>query len=204
MPQYAFFFDSSSCSGCKACQVACKDKHDLPVGVLWRRVYEISGGDWLQVGEAWLTDVFAYNLSISCNHCQSPICAEVCPVRAITRRPDGIVLIDDQRCIGCKYCSWACPYGAPQVDVDSGRMTKCTFCYDNLEVGLPPACVAACPMRCLDFGNLADLEARYGKFHAIDPLPDPGLTQPALVINPHQAALRSSASAARVSNREEV
>lgn len=73
-PQYAFYFDSSSCSGYKACQIACKDKHGLRVGILWRRVYEVTGGGWEQRGAAWIHDVFAYNVSLACNHCQRPIC----------------------------------------------------------------------------------------------------------------------------------
>ena len=90
--RYAFFFDAASCSGCKACQAACKDKHELPVGLLWRRVYELVGGRWDREGEAWLPDVFAFNLSLACNHCEAPICAEVCPTGAMRRRDDGIVL----------------------------------------------------------------------------------------------------------------
>jgi anaerobic dimethyl sulfoxide reductase subunit B (iron-sulfur subunit) len=190
MMRYAFYFDSSSCSGCKACQVACQDKHGLEAGRLWRRVYEVTGGDWIQVGQAWLSTVFAYHVSLSCNHCEDAICMEVCPSRAIIRRPDGIILIDDKKCLGCRYCAWACPYGALQYDPATGRMTKCTFCYDEIDRGRPPACVTACPLRALDFGDRADLEARYGPLQPIAPLPDPGLTDPALVLTPHRAALR--------------
>ncbi len=202
--KYAFYFDASSCSGCKACQAACKDKYALPVGVLWRRVYEISGGGWQRFGEAWVSSVFAYNLSLSCNHCARPICVEVCPAGAMTQRPDGIVMIDEKRCIGCKYCSWACPYGAPQYNTATGQMTKCTFCVDRLETGLPPACVAACPLRALDYGERNELEALYGKNSAIFPLPDPSLTDPSLVISPHSAAIRAADELAQVANREEV
>jgi len=138
MTQLAFFFDSSACSGCKACQAACKDKHHLPVGLLWRRVYEVTGGGWTRSGAAWMSNVFAYNLSISCNHCERPICVEVCPTRAMHKRADGLVVVDQDRCMGCQYCSWACPYDAPQYDSASGHMTKCDFCADNLEAGLPP------------------------------------------------------------------
>ncbi len=133
---YAFTFDASSCSGCKACQAACKDKNNLPLGVLWRRVYEVTGGEWTQTGEAWTSTVFAYNLSIACNHCVHPKCAGVCPVDAYEVRADGIVLINTQKCIGCGYCAWACPYDAPQVDQSAGHMTKCDLCYDNLDAGL--------------------------------------------------------------------
>ena len=69
MTRLAFYFDSSTCSGCKTCQMACKDKNDLPVGQLWRRVYEVTGGSWKKDGAAWQQDIFAYNLSLSCNIC---------------------------------------------------------------------------------------------------------------------------------------
>ena len=94
MPGRAFRFDAAACSGCKACQAACKDRHNLPVGVLWRRVYEVTGGGWTRSGDTWTSDVFAYNLSISCNHCQQPVCVEVCPTRAMHKRADGIVVVD--------------------------------------------------------------------------------------------------------------
>jgi len=202
--QYAFYFDSSSCSGCKACQVACKDKHGLPVGRLWRRVYEVAGGTWKRAGHAWSADVYAYNLSLACSHCERPICLEVCPARAIIKREDGIVLIDAEKCVGCRYCAWACPYGAPQYDEAAGRMTKCTFCADNLEQGLPPACVAACPLRALDFGERAELEERYGRPEAIYPLPGAGLTGPSLVATPHPHAGRAAKERPPIGNREEV
>jgi anaerobic dimethyl sulfoxide reductase subunit B (iron-sulfur subunit) len=189
--QYAFYFDAAACSGCKACQVACKDKHDLEVGRLWRRVYEVTGGEWRQAGGAWIPDVFAYNLSIACNHCEEPICAEVCPACAITRREDGIVLLDSGKCLGCGYCSWACPYGALQYDRATGHMTKCTFCVDEIDADQSPACVAACPMRVLDFGDRSALEARYGVTNGRYPLPESHLTQPSLVVNPHKDARRS-------------
>src|SRR5512142_2610938 len=150
----AFVLDASSCTGCKACQVACKDKNQLPLEVLWRRVYEVTGGAWKQEGAAWSSTLFAYNLSLSCNHCVHPKCAGVCPVDAYTVRDDGIVLLDTSKCIGCGYCAWACPYEAPQYDSALGVMTKCDFCYDNLEMGLAPACVSACPLRVLDYAEV--------------------------------------------------
>ncbi len=148
---YAFTFDATACSGCKACQEACKDKNNLPVGVMWRRVIEVSGGGWVQEGKAWTNNVFAYNLSIACNHCVHPKCAGVCPTDAYIHRPDGIVYIDPSKCMGCGYCSWACPYNAPRYNSELGQMAKCNFCFDNIDAGLPPSCVAACPMRVLNF-----------------------------------------------------
>lgn len=195
---YSFYFDSSACSGCKACQIACKDKHQLPVGVLWRRVYEVTGGDWTRRGKAWLSDVFAYNLSVACNHCARAICVEVCPSRALTQRADGIVLLDADKCLGCKYCSWACPYDALQYDARSGRMTKCTLCADNIDEHRPPACVAACPLRALELRSDGVDSA------AIFPLPDSALTHPSLTIKPHAQAGRANAKTAHIANREEV
>lgn len=199
MSRLAFYFDAAGCSGCKACQVACKDKHHLPAGVRWRRVYEVTGGGWEAQGDAWRSTVFAYNLSMACNHCERPICAEVCPTRAITKGKDGLVLIDGDRCMGCRYCEWACPYGAPQYDAGAGVMTKCTFCADELEAGNPPACVAACPLRVLEFGTVESLEARYGEGAVPHPLPDPALTGPGLVVNAPSAGADPA-----VANREEV
>src|SRR5574342_592263 len=151
---YAFYFDAKFCSGCKACQAACKDKNNLPVGVLWRRVIEVSGGTWQKTGAAWTNTVFAYNLSMSCNHCVHPKCAGVCPVEAYHVHENGVVVLDTTKCVGCGYCAWACPYGAPQYNAEAGHMTKCNFCFDNLEQRLPPACVAACPLRVLDYGEM--------------------------------------------------
>jgi anaerobic dimethyl sulfoxide reductase subunit B (iron-sulfur subunit) len=144
--------------------------------------------------------VFAYYVSLACNHCRQPICAEVCPAQAITKRADGIVLIDADECLGCQDCSQACPYNAPQYDDQAGRMTKCTFCVEDLEAGLPPACVAACPMRALDFGDMAALEARYGTVSQVYPLPQPVLTEPALVITPHKDAVRAAGESPRLGN----
>lgn len=201
--QIAFYFDANSCSGCKACQLACKDKHQHPLGFLWRRVFEISGGSWAQREQAWLNDIFAYNISLACNHCQNAICLEVCPTKAISKRSDGIVLIDTETCIGCKYCQWACPYGSPQFDKKNGHMTKCTFCVDYLDQGLIPSCVAACPMRALDFGPIEDLLAKYSD-QVCFPLPSNSLTKPSLVLSPHLQTHRANIETATISNSEEV
>ena len=201
MSRLAFFFDSSTCSGCKACQVACKDKNDLPVGKLWRRVYEVTGGGWKQEGASWVQDVFAYNLSLSCNHCADPICAKNCPTRAIRQREDGIVLIDPSSCIGCKYCAWACPYGAPQFNTKSGVMGKCDLCVDYVDQGKRPSCVDACPMRALDFGEYDELVSKYGDPAHVYPLPQPSITRPSIVVRAHRNARGANPA---VSNVEEI
>jgi len=183
----AFRVDTSVCSGCKACQIACQDRNGLEAGRLWRRVYEVAGGDWHSEGAAWRPDIFAYNLSLSCNHCEAPICAEVCPSGAMHTREDGLVLLNEDACLGCGYCGWACPYGAPQLRADAGVMSKCTFCVEDLDEGRAPACVSACPVRALDFESGMPQEAP----PRIDPLPDPELTRPALVLKAHADAGRA-------------
>ena len=174
------------------------------MGVLWRRVYEVSGGDWTRSGDGWVSTVYAYSVSLGCNHCERPICLEVCPANAYTKRPDGIVLLDADRCIGCRYCTWACPYGAPQYDWQAGRTSKCSLCSDDIDAGLPPACVAACPMRALDFGDRQTLQAGHVDTPAVYPLPAPEFTGPSLIFTPHKEAARAGIESAHVDNWEEI
>lgn len=209
--QHAFLFDARYCSGCKACQAACKDKNDLPPGVLWRRVMEVAGGGWQKSGEAWHNSVFAYNLSISCNHCLHPKCAGICPVNAYVVREDGIVILDETKCLGCGYCAWGCPYGAPQYHPEAGHMTKCDFCFDQIDQGLPPACVAACPLRALEYGDMtipsqpAVNEIRLWEAPSDThphPLPAYSHTQPRLAIRQHPGMCGSAGKS--LANTEEV
>lgn len=203
--QLAFYVDTTACTGCKACQIACKDKWDLPNKIDYRRVAEYTAGTWIkQIDNTYRPNIFAYYVSISCNHCSKPICLEVCPAQAIYKRDDGIVLIDDSKCIGCRYCQWSCPYGGPQFDPEVGKMTKCTFCSDYLDEGRPPACVAACPSRALHFGDLTELQQKYGNISAIEPLPDPSLTEPSLVLKPNRDAQPSGSRTGEIANPEEI
>ncbi len=193
--QMTFSFDATACSGCRCCQIACKDRNDLETGRLWRRVYEVAGGSWKKQDQAWQNDVFISSLSIACNHCDRPICAECCPTAAITKRRDGVVLLDEGTCVGCGYCGWGCPYDAPQYQADAGHMSKCSFCVEDLDAGLEPACVAACPVRALDCGFHFELVAKPGfsgdtTAIGINPLPDPELTRPALLLRAHRNAAR--------------
>jgi anaerobic dimethyl sulfoxide reductase subunit B (iron-sulfur subunit) len=202
--RYGFHVDLGSCTGCKACQIACKDKSQLPVGILWRRVIEVSGGEWVKRGKAWIDKTFTYFLSVACMHCEQPICVGVCPTRALTQREDGIVLIDADRCMGCHYCEWACPYGALQFDEVSGVMTKCDFCYEDLDQGKPPACVAACQMRVLEYGEIQDLRTKYGAFNNVYPLPEISLTEPSSTLTPHRDSQRTKTEPAMIGNQEEI
>jgi anaerobic dimethyl sulfoxide reductase subunit B len=187
--QLAFYLDATACTRCKTCQIACKDKNDTPLGILWRRVFQYGGGSWVKQDDVMVpNNVYSYAISIACMHCEDPICVEVCPTGASIKRDDGVVYIDQDVCIGCRYCEWACPYGARYFNDASGAMTKCDFCRDLLAQGKNPACVDACNMRCLKFGELSELREKYGDVAAIEPLPDADLTHPSFVITPHKHA----------------
>ncbi|WP_194785565.1 DMSO/selenate family reductase complex B subunit [Actinomyces haliotis] len=205
---YGFFFDQSLCTGCKACQVACKDKHGLPVGITWRRVVEYSGGSWQTSGNTFSPNVFTYYTSVSCNHCENPVCMEVCPTTAMSKREDGTVYVDESKCVGCRYCQWACPYGAPQLDTRTGHMSKCDLCYDYRETGQDPACVSACPSRALDWGPIDELRKAHGDTDGttagIAPLPDPSITKPHLVIHPHRDAQKWDEGTGAIANPQEI
>ena len=121
MTQYAFYFDSNRCTGCRACQVACKENHGLGVDMLWRRVYEYQGGSWKlnDVGSYVPDGVFGYFVSVACNHCANPACVQVCPTGAMQKDGEtGIVWTDHEVCIGCRACQAACPYHAPSFDAE--------------------------------------------------------------------------------------
>ncbi len=164
--------DIDICVGCHACAVNCKEWNSggemapltdvnpygkNPDGVWFNRVhtFEVTPED----GGAGITAHFPK----SCMHCEQAACVTVCPTGASYKRAeDGIVLVDEDKCIGCKLCSWACPYGAREFDSDSGVMKKCTLCIDRIynenleEVDRVPACVATCPVGARHFGNLAE------------------------------------------------
>ena len=205
--QLAFYFDASACGDCKACQVACQDKNNLPAAMMWRRVFQYSGGSWVTdhsiTGLFRASGVYSYSISTACYHCQKALCVDVCPAAAVSKRDDGVVLIDQGKCIGCRYCEWACPYGAPVFDQTRGVMTKCTFCEDLLAQGQNPACVDACVMRALDFGELEELRAKYGDVSAIAPLPGVEYTQPAVVMTPHKHAQMRGPGTGRIENLPE-
>lgn len=206
--QLGFYFDATACNGCKACMVACKSKNDLPVGMNFRHVYEYGGGSWVpypQDASIMLpNNVFAYPISVACNHCENARCVEICPAQAISKREDGIVLIDADKCIGCRYCEWMCPYGAPQFNEETGTMNKCDFCVDQLDQGGQPFCTSACVMRALEFGDIEELRAKYGDQASIEPLPSQTITQPALVITPHKNAQASGQGTGRLLELEEL
>ncbi len=170
MKQIHFYFDQQRCTGCAACAVACKDWNHLPAGSApqWRRVYTA------ELGHFPAPDVL--HLCMSCFHCDNAPCVKACPTGALYKREaDGIVLVDRERCEGCRACERACPYGAPQYQPGDPRMMKCTFCIDRQMQGLAPACVEACPYLALDAGSREQLQVRHGKLSPLSIKDFPGL-----------------------------
>jgi len=170
--QHAFHFTADNCIGCHACESACSEKNDLPPHLSFRSVGYVEGGTF--------PNYTRMNISMACNHCDDPVCLKGCPTRAYTKHPEyGAVIQDPNICFGCGYCTWVCPYNAPQLDPVAGQVEKCNMCVDRLEVGLKPACVSACLGNALNFGvventpdNREQIETRIPGF------PDPEISHP--------------------------
>ena len=170
MTQLALVIDLNVCVGCHACVTSCKqwntsgsagplvDENPYgadPTGTFFNRVMSF------EVGEYPATQTVHFPKS--CLHCEEPPCVPVCPTGASYKRPeDGIVLVDHDKCVGCNYCSWACPYGVRELDEQRKVMTKCTLCVDRIhDAALPPAerrpaCVISCPTSARLFGDVHD------------------------------------------------
>lgn len=132
------------CCGCHACEIACKQEHDLGVGPRYIRVIEKSP-DFLPV---------------YCHHCADAPCKKACPADAISRNGQGIVLVDKEACIGCKECVPSCPFGAMQFDDTNEKASKCDLCVERLAAGKTPACCLACPTGCIYWGDTKGLLER--------------------------------------------
>jgi anaerobic dimethyl sulfoxide reductase subunit B len=168
--QIGFYIDTTKCINCKTCEIACKDFNNAAPGQRIRRVRTFEGGEF--------PTVFAYNVSMSCNHCEEPVCLKNCPARAYSKREsDGVVIHDPERCIGCRYCTWVCPYGAPQYDAVAGRVRKCNFCVEELDQRREPVCVGSCPTRAIEVLVLSPAVHPEATME-IRNLPSPALTRP--------------------------
>lgn len=205
MTQYAFAFDSTRCTGCKTCELACKDYKNLNQNVAFRKIYDVEGGQWTQNADgSCSTNAFVYHVSMSCNHCADPACVHVCPTGAMHKDADtGLVSVDANKCIGCGYCHMACPYNAPKVDREVGHSVKCDGCQDRVREGKRPICVEACPLRALSFGPVEEME-KLGAVADIAPLPDPSYTHPNFFIKSSDDAVKSGEMTAEVVNPLEV
>jgi Fe-S-cluster-containing dehydrogenase component len=175
--RYAMVIDLSRCVGCGTCTVACRAEHGTPAGVSYNKVKKYEVGRYPTAKMKFLP--------ILCMHCQDPACLKVCPTGATYTREDGIVLIDHDKCIGCRACVVACPYESRQFlwdirnyypghvptpyevlkqkDFEKGTVVKCDFCLQRLEEGQLPACVVACPAQARYFGDLDDPESQVSR-----------------------------------------
>lgn len=182
MPQFGWTLDLRRCVGCNACVIACKAenntapqlspltvRHGHAVAVNYRQVVTVEAGAYPAVTRTFVT--------MACNHCEAPACMASCPVGAITKDAvTGVVTIDQATCIGCRYCQWACPYGAPQFNEATEKVEKCTGCAHRLAVGLLPACATSCPSRALHY--VPDFVA--GASTPPTGFADPALTHPSI------------------------
>lgn len=141
---FAFTFNPNRCTGCGACVVGCWMENREQQTRPWREVHVFN--------PARLPGLPLLQLSLACHHCEDPACLNNCPADAYTQDPNtGAVTIHAEHCMGCRYCTWACPHDAPKFNASAGTIEKCTFCPARIEQGLDPACVARCPVEALGF-----------------------------------------------------
>jgi len=167
MTEKAMLVDVSKCTGCRACQVACKNWNGLPAEMTLNRgsyqnpadlnpnTYTLIRFQEVEDGNGGIKWLFRND---KCFHCTDPGCMKACPVPGcIFKTPEGAVVIDAQKCIGCKYCFHACPFEIPRFDEKTQKMYKCTLCYDRLANNMIPACAKACPTGAISFGDRSDM-----------------------------------------------
>jgi len=186
-----FLLDLNRCVGCGACVLACRIENDLPDSVSWRRILPFNRGR--------NTRGPTYHFSLACHHCESPPCARACPTGALEKRPDGVVFLHTDQCLGCRYCEMACPFGAPAFDGSRSVMTKCHFCLPRQEGGRGPACVEACPTRALRLpplvgqGDGSPIAPEEGSLMAPEEVPgfaDPAQARPNLFFTSPNVGIR--------------
>jgi Fe-S-cluster-containing dehydrogenase component len=146
MVKKSLLFDADECIGCFACEVACKQEHNIPAGEHWIRIFKVGP---TRIGGRLTMDFAA----LHCMHCGKPSCMKACPEGAISKRYDGIVLFNKDLCTGCKVCIEACPFGAPQYNPEKDIVEACNLCFERVDEGLLPSCVHHCPTHALYFGD---------------------------------------------------
>lgn len=149
MARYAMVLDTGRCVGCHSCTVACKVHNELPVEMIYNPVTTVGP-------TGVFPDVHMLHVPLLCMHCENPPCVDACPTFASQRRDDGIVFVDEEKCVGCKACVMACPYGARVSNHKKGTVQKCDFCKDRVDAGKEPHCVKTCHQRARTFGDLDD------------------------------------------------
>jgi len=163
MTRNCIVVDLDHCSGCRGCEIACKNENAIPLGERWNRL--LLCGPY---GE--YPDLSQYYLPAMCQQCQNAPCVNVCPTGASYRDPEtNIVLIDKAKCIGCKYCMMACPYGVRAFNKENKVVEKCTLCSHLLAEGEKPFCVQECSTQCRYYGDLDDPESDASKAIAAKP-----------------------------------
>jgi len=155
MARYGMLINTKRCVGCYACRIACQMKNDLTATEGFIHFKHLETGKF--------PNVHAEVIPMQCMHCEDAPCQRVCPTHATYTTEDGIVLVDENKCIGCKYCMAACPYEAREVNVTTGVVDKCRFCYEDGKPGDPPACVKTCIAGARVFGDLDDAESDVSK-----------------------------------------
>ncbi len=162
-PHYGMLIDLRRCIGCHACTVSCKAEFEVPLGVNRSWVEYVEKGDYPNVSRNFLPRL--------CNHCSKPQCVDVCPTGATWKREeDGIVVVDSDICIGCKYCLQACPYEARFINETTGSADKCDFCLHRVSKGLVPSCVNACIGEARVFGYMNDPDSKISRMLATNPV----------------------------------
>ena len=195
---YGMGIEIDKCIGCNRCVEACKAENNVPLEPYYFRTWVerytiLKGGETvvecISTGQKRTGDdvpeerdvVRSFFVPKLCNHCAHPPCVQVCPVGATFATKDGVVLVDSQRCIGCRYCIQACPYGARFFNPRTHTADKCTFCYHRVVKGLLPACVEVCPTQARIFGDLKSRASRLVRFERMNNI---GVLKPALNTEP--------------------
>lgn len=150
MGEKRLFIDYTLCFGCYACEIACKQENNLPVGPKWISVKTVGPR---KINGKLVMDY----IPMTCMHCSNAPCIPACPEDAIIKQDDGIVLISSELCIGCLACLQVCPFGALQFNSERDIVEKCNLCMHRLEKGLKPACVQTCPAEAIYFGNINEI-----------------------------------------------